>query len=68
MNYNNIKICKVCKKELSKDEIALNKKLIAKDITYFLCIECLAELLGCDTDALINKINKYKEQGCDLFI
>jgi hypothetical protein len=62
------KNCYVCGKEdLSKDEIGLIKKLIAKDSVRFYCLECLAEYLEVDPEFLLVKVEEFKEQGCTLF-
>lgn len=61
------KSCSDCSTSLTKDEIALNKKLISKDITEFRCLSCLSESFGCTTEDLEAKIEEFKEQGCTLF-
>ncbi len=61
-------ICIDCGKILSKDEIALNKKLIAKNVTEFQCLSCMSESLGCSVEDLEIKIAEFKEQGCTLFL
>jgi hypothetical protein len=62
------KKCYLCGKEhLTKNEIALTKKLIDRDTKVFYCINCLAEYLEVDVEILIAKIEEFKEQGCDLF-
>jgi len=62
------KSCYCCKKEaLSKNEIALTKKLLDKYSKRFYCLDCLAEYLEVDTEFLLTKIEEFKEQGCDLF-
>ncbi len=60
--------CEVCGSLLSKDEIALNKKLISKDTKQFMCLECLANFLDTSVDVLKEKIDEFKEEGCTLFI
>lgn len=61
-------VCRVCLKEhLSKDEIALCKKLLGREITTFYCLDCLADFLDCTVDDLLIKIEEFKEQGCALF-
>lgn len=62
------KQCCECKKTLSKDEIALTKKILAPDINEFYCIFCLAAYLECETEELKIKIQEFKEQGCTLFL
>ena len=60
--------CDKCGKELSKDEIALNKKLISRNAVEFLCIECLAQYIGTTVEEMEDKIEQFKEEGCGLFI
>ena len=55
------------KQNLDKDTIALNKKLLGKNIKEFYCIDCLANYLGCAAEDLIEKIEEFKEEGCELF-
>ena len=61
-------VCEVCEKKLTKDEIALNKKLISKDTKQFMCLECLARYLDTSVEVLLEKIEEFKEEGCTLFI
>ncbi len=62
------KICYVCGKEITKrNDVGLNKKLIAKDTKIFYCLDCLAEYLEVDVDFLLEKVKEFKEQGCALF-
>ena len=60
--------CFYCNQELSKDDTALCKKLLGKKIKQFFCREHLAELLDTDVDALTEKIEQFKEEGCTLFL
>lgn len=62
------KQCIDCGKMLIKDEIALNKKLIAPDIDEFQCLECMSTSFNCDVKDLRIKIDEFREQGCSLFI
>jgi predicted nucleic-acid-binding Zn-ribbon protein len=60
--------CFVCgKKNLSKNEIGLTKKLLDKDVKQYYCLNCFAEYLEVDTDFLLEKVEEFKEQGCTLF-
>lgn len=61
-------LCIDCKKVLSKDEVALFRKLIAVDTTDFMCLDCFAKYLDCTVDDLKVKISEFKEQGCTLFV
>ena len=60
--------CDKCGKELSKDEIALTKKLISRNAVEFLCMECLASYIGTTVEELEDKIEQFKEEGCGLFL
>lgn len=60
--------CDKCGKELTKDEIALTKKLISRNAIEYLCIDCLASYLCTTTEALVEKIEQFKDEGCELFI
>ena len=62
------KTCCECQKPLSKDEVALTKKLVDLDSEEFYCIPCLAEYLGCTEQDLKEKVQEFKEQGCTLFL
>lgn len=60
--------CLACgKKALDKDTIGINKKLLGKKLTRFYCMDCLADYLDCTVDDLIEKIEEFKEEGCELF-
>ena len=60
--------CLVCgKANLSRDEIGINKKLLAQDIEQFYCLTCLAEYLEVRTEDILDKIGEFKREGCKLF-
>ena len=62
------KVCYVCSKgNLNKNEIGLTKKLLGKDAKAYYCLDCLAEYLEVDTECLLEKVEEFKAQGCDLF-
>lgn len=61
-------ICEKCDARLSKEEIALNKKLISKDTKQFMCLNCLANFLDTSVECLKDKIDEFKEEGCTLFL
>ena len=60
--------CIDCKKVLSKDEVALCRKLIAENTEDLMCLDCFAVFMGCSVDDLKTKISEFKEQGCTLFV
>ena len=56
------KECIACgKKQLDKDTVGINKKLLGKDIANFYCMDCLADFLGCTVDDLLDKIEEFKD-------
>lgn len=68
MTTSKVKNCCDCKKPLSRDEVALNRKMIDKNTKEFRCLECLSEQFGCEVEDLQIKIDEFKEQGCTLFL
>lgn len=63
-----LKKCYLCEVKLDKDSIALNKKLLDKSLSRFLCIDCLAAHLDVSIEDLKAKISDFKDQGCTLFL
>ena len=60
--------CLACgRKPLDKDTIGINRKLLGKKVSNFYCMDCLADYLGCTVEDLLEKIEEFKEEGCDLF-
>jgi len=60
--------CVICRNEaLDKNTIGINKKLLGTDIDNFYCMDCLAEYLGCMVQELLDKIQDFKDEGCELF-
>ena len=60
--------CVDCGCLLTKDEIALNKKLVSANTEKFRCLECLSLSFDFDVEDLRIKIEEFKEQGCTLFL
>ncbi len=63
-----IKTCIDCGRFLTQDEIALNKKLVSRELREYKCLACLSQDFGCEVADLEIKIAEFKEQGCTLFI
>ena len=64
MNQN---ACKSCYKEpLTKDETGLSIKLLGGGDGY-LCIDCLASYLDCTVDDMLEKVEEFKDERCELF-
>ena len=61
--------CDYCGKEkLSKNNIGLNKKLIHPQIERMRCLRCLAEYFETTEDELEELIERFKREGCTLFL
>lgn len=63
-----MKDCINCGAVLTKDEVALCRKLLGKKTKQFLCLSCLSKYLNTDEDILLEKIEQFKEEGCVLFL
>ena len=60
--------CAYCgKEELSKNVVGLNKKLIHPKVKRMMCLTCLAEYFEMTEDELEELIERFKQQGCELF-
>ena len=61
--------CFICgEKKLPHNIIGLNKKLIGKEVTKFHCLQCLADYLDVSAEDLEERIQEFKDAGCDLFL
>ena len=61
--------CAYCGKEnLTRNDIGLNKKLIHFQIKKMRCLTCMAEHLEITEDELEEVIERFKQQGCPLFM
>ena len=61
--------CFICgEKKLTHNIIGLNKKLIGKNVSKFHCLQCLADFLDVTKNDLEERIQEFKDAGCDLFI
>lgn len=60
--------CAYCeKKNLSKDDIGLNKKLVHPQVEQMMCITCMAEYLETTEDELREMVKLFRQEGCSLF-
>lgn len=61
-------VCTSCgKMSLSKDEVGASKKLLGIETNQLYCIDCLAEYLEVTPEEIYEKIEQFKEEGCELF-
>lgn len=60
--------CIACgKRDLPKNTVGLNKKLLGEEQENFYCMDCLADYLDVTVEELLDKIEEFKEEGCKLF-
>ena len=50
-----------------KEVVGLNKKLLGRGVSNYLCIPCLSEYTEYSVSELWNMMHEFKEQGCTLF-
>lgn len=59
--------CAKCSRILTKDEVAVTRKLVNRGATVFFCIPCLAHHFEVTEADIRERIRYYKESGCTLF-
>jgi len=60
--------CKVCNKKVNKNnEIAMNLKLLGRNIEEYFCKKHLMEFMNIDKTQWNTYVKDFKMQGCDLF-
>lgn len=59
--------CACCGRLLTRDEVALTRKMVNRAARTFYCIACLAAHFEVPEDALREKIAQFREMGCTLF-
>jgi hypothetical protein len=59
--------CHDCRKIIDNNEIALNLKLLGKQIGMFRCYHCLSYYLDCEAVKLKEMAEYYKSSGCIMF-
>lgn len=64
----NRKTCRECGAPLGSDDIAINQKLISRNVQEFFCIDCLAQYCKTTREAIQARIDYYRKSGhCTLF-
>ena len=54
------------KKDLSKDEVGINLKLIGEDTENFYCLDCLASVLDVGVQDILSGRKKFRQFLCAL--
>ncbi|MDE6031963.1 MAG: hypothetical protein K2G32_10120 [Oscillospiraceae bacterium] len=64
----NWKTCRECGAALGSDDIAINQKLISRNVREFFCIDCLAAYYKTTREVIQQRIDYYRASGtCTLF-
>ncbi len=62
------KQCKICNKKVkTKDDIAMNLKLLGRNIDEYFCKKHLMEFMGINKEQWNEYIKDFEKDGCDLF-
>lgn len=64
---SNPEVCKQCGKAVTRDEIAVTKKLINRGATRYMCIPCLAAYFEVKESDIEERIAYFRRTGCTLF-
>lgn len=56
-----------CGKKITINDAALSMKFFGRKINTFICIDCMSKIQGVTKKELLEKIEDFKQQGCDLF-
>lgn len=59
--------CVECDAPMTRDEAALNYKLVDKKTTRILCPACLGKRMELPPETLRDMITLFRKQGCTLF-
>ena len=59
--------CVECDAPMTRDEAALNYKLVDKKTTHILCPACLSKRMELPVETLRDMITLFRKQGCTLF-
>ena len=60
-------VCVSCGKSVTRDEIAVTKKLINRGTAKFYCVPCLAAYFEVKEEDILERIRYFKQTGCTLF-
>ncbi len=64
----NYSTCYKCGAKLGSDDIAIYQKLVTRNATEFLCIDCLADFYKTTREVIEERIAYYRKSGnCTLF-
>ena len=60
-------ICRECGRPVSRDEIAITKKMVSRASEEYYCAECLAKEFRISVEDVNRLIERFRAAGCSLF-
>ena len=60
-------VCVSCGRPVTRDEIAVTKKLINRGAAKFYCVPCLARYFEVKPEDIEERIRYFRQMGCTLF-
>lgn len=60
--------CIKCGRQLTNDDIGFHKKMVNRGATEFMCVECLSNYFGIETEKAYKMIEHLRISGCTLFV
>ena len=67
LHYCAAPLCKVCGAEVSADGVGLNRKIINRGVTEYMCVRCLAAYFHTTEESLLGFADRMRASGCVLF-
>lgn len=59
--------CKQCGARLTRDEVAVTKKLVNRGAAEFMCERCLASYYRVEVSDIRERMDYFRAMGCTLF-
>ncbi len=59
--------CRRCGRALTRDEIAVTRKLVNRGAREFCCVSCLADYFDVTPEDIQERIRYFRSTGCTLF-
>lgn len=60
-------ICLECGRTVTRDEMAITRKMVNRASEEFYCADCLAKAFRITTDEVMRLIEQFRAAGCSLF-
>lgn len=61
------RLCVSCSAPLTRDDIALHRKLVNRNATEYMCIKCLASYFSITEKQCRELVDHFRTAGCSIF-